>query len=235
MRRSLIVFVLLLGVFVPAAVVAADDADTTPPTGTVTGSPALVVQTNSATMEIKVSGDDHNGTGIASIHLYVVPAGGEKKLIRVFDPGSSAPQTYTASMTWISGLRDLKQGKYTLRTEIFDVKENMSQATFPFEVVSAQNAPKQKVTLDVKASVGKGLSLKIDPKAPGDVLGKLRVVVHRANKKGKYRVFKKFSQNASEQWALQIPLGKGKYDWQVFFDGTAPYVSTKTGVKRFSV
>jgi hypothetical protein len=231
MAGPLLLFALLIAAFAPATAMA---ADTTAPTGTVTGSPALVVKTGNEKMTIKLSGDDHGGEGIASIHLFLVSAGKESE-IRTFDPGSASPQKYDASMTWDAGLRELKPGKYSLRAKIYDIQENVSTASFPFEVRSAADAPKQKVTLAVTPAVGSGLTLKINAKGTGEVQGKLRVVIHRQNKKKVYRVFKKYSHKASEPWTLKVPLGKGKYRWQVFFDAQAPYVSTKTGVKSFAI
>ena len=138
-------------------------------------------------------------------------------------------------MRWDAGLRELKPGKYALKVKVLDVQENAGTATFPFEIRTPGDAPKQKVTLDVTPTVGSGLTLKIDAKGAGDVQGKLRVVIQRANKKHAYKVFKKYSHKASEPWTLKVPLGKGKYRWQVLFDAKAPYVSTKTGVKSFGI
>ena len=228
-------FVLLLACFAPAAVLAAAATEKKAPTGTVTGSPALVVQSGNETMRIVVTGDDHGGTGIASIHLSVAPVGGSPTAIRTFDPGKAGPQKYTASMIWDAGLRELKPGRFTLRARVFDIAENSRTVTFPFEVRTAGNAPKQKVKLDVAPKVGSGLTLKIRAKGAGDVLGKLRVVVQRRNKKGAFKVFKKFSRNASDPWTLKVPLGKGAYRWQVFYDAKAPYVSTHTSVHSFGI
>jgi hypothetical protein len=231
MTRRLGLFALLLPAFAPASAMA---ADTTAPTGSVTAAPALVVKTPNMSMTIKVAGDDHGGEGIASIHLFVVAAGKETA-IRTFDPGKDAPQKYDASMSWDAGLRELKPGKYTLRAKVFDAAENVSTASFPFEIRTAANAPKQKVKLDVVPKVGSGLTLKITAKGSGEVLGKLRVVVHKRNKKGAFKVFKKFSKNASDPWTLKVPLSKGAYRWQVFYDAKAPYVSTQTSAHSFGI
>jgi hypothetical protein len=231
MTRSLGLFALLLALLAPASAMA---ADTTAPTGSVKASPALVVKTPDMTMDINVAAADA-GEGVASIHLFFVPAGGTEKLIRVFDPGKDGEQTFSDHMRWDTGLRELSPGKYTLRAKLYDIQENVTTVSFPFEIRSAGDAPKQVVKLEVDPTVGSGLTLKIKAAAPGDVRGKLRVVVHMRNKKGQFKVFKKYSRNASAPWTLKVPLGKGKYRWQVFFDGKPPFGSTKTSAHSFGI
>jgi hypothetical protein len=237
MSRPIALFALLLAAFVPASVwAAAAPTETVAPTGTITGSPAVLAKTPAMKLRIDLSADDHGGSGIASIKLfYAKLPGGKETKIRDF-PAAGGPQTLTAQMTWITGVRKLKVGKYELRAKFNDVQENVSTGTFRFEIKDPGDAPKQKVELGVDPAVGSsGLTLKIKAQAATKVRGKLRVVIEKRNNKGKYKVAKKYSHGAAAEWTLKVPLGKGKYRWQAFYDAKLPFVSTKTPVTSFDI
>ena len=238
MIRRLGLFVLLLAAFVPASGRAANapPPEMVAPTGTISGSPAILAKTKAMKLAIDLSADDHGGSGIASIHLFYVHLPGSQEVhIRDFVSGGN-PQTFKAQMTWITGVRRLGIGKYELHAKYYDVQENFSAGTFPFEIVDASKAPKQKVDLQADPTVGSsGLKLKLHAVAPIKVRGKLRVVVLARGKGGKYRAAKKYSHGAAHPWTLAIPLKKGQYRWQAFYDAKAPFVSTRTPVRSFSL
>jgi hypothetical protein len=234
MRRRLATTAVLISLLAAGAAWAADP-DTTPPTGSVTGSPALLAKTDVMTMGIKVAADDHGGGGVASIHLFYAPAGGAAQHIRDFDPGKATPDTFRDGMTWDTGLRLLPIGKYTLSAKLYDRAENVRTVSFPFEIRDAADVPKQDVDLDVTPHTSGGtLTLKVRT-SPASARGKLRVVVLRRNKSGDYRVFKKYEHKAGATWTLEADLGDGAYRWQAFYDGKAPYASAKTPLKSFTL
>jgi hypothetical protein len=239
MSRRLGLFALLLAAFVPASGRAADvppPKEAVAPTGTITGSPAILAKTKAMKLAIDVSADDHGGSGIASIHLfYVRLPGGPEVHIRDFTTGSN-PQTFKAQMTWITGVRSLPIGKYELHAKYYDIQENVGTGSFPFQIVDAGKAPRQKVDLQVDPAVGSsGLTLKLHAVAPIKVRGKLRVVILARDKTGKYSVVKKYLHGAANPWTLSVPLKKGQYRWQAFYDAKAPFVSTHTDATSFGV
>ena len=232
MLRRLAPAAVLIAALAAVNATAADDTEA--PTGSVTATPAIVAKTPDMQMQIKVAADDHGGDGVASIHLFYAAAGGARHHIRDFDPGKATPDTFSDTMRWDTGLRELPAGRYELIAMLYDLKAHARTVRFGFEIRSASSAPKQKVQLDVTPSVGDGLTLRIRT-SPQDVRGKLRVVIERRDGSGDYHDFKKYSHRPDEPWKLEVPLGKGAYRWQVLYDAKAPFVSAKTAVKSFTL